>query len=194
MRTPLNNCRVFLVTVIIAASVSGCYTILRHPEATDDPDTDDFSRCSACHEYYHHPGPYDAVYGDPWLDYYMIPWWYDDVDVDMVTEEGEAPARRFIYEGRTRYDDSDLGINPTYPSIAPQVRDGKTETDRSAGEGEVKTKERKSKRAVDRSIDRGRRTRKRRDSDSKRRDRNEQKKESETDKNTKESKDKKRKP
>ncbi|UCF06199.1 MAG: hypothetical protein JSV33_04000 [bacterium] len=192
MKTTLYNCCVFLVIVIVTVSVSGCYTILRHPDVTDEPDTQDFSRCSACHEYYHHPGPYDAVYGDPWLDYYMIPWWYDDVE--MVTEEGEAPVRRFIYEGRTRFHDSGLGINPTFPSITPPVRDDKVETDQGTDEGgEVKTKERKEKRASERSIDRGRRTRKRRDSDTKRRERNERKEESETDKNKKESKDKKRK-
>ena len=145
MKTPLHNRIVTAVIVILSISISGCYTIIRHPGVSEEPETGDFSSCQQCHEYYHHPGPYDAYYANPWWDYYTVPWWYSGA---VVVEEEEASADgRLIFERRLRYHDYDgggVGINPGMPGGAVSGSGVKTDLGDDSG-SDTGTKEKTKK-------------------------------------------------
>ncbi|MCK4237456.1 MAG: hypothetical protein KAX38_10085, partial [Candidatus Krumholzibacteria bacterium] len=137
MNATRNNSTITLIIVLLAISISGCYTLLRHPPAADLPEKMNFNRCYECHTAYHHPGPFDPFYSDPWWDYYTLPWWYDDIIV--ITDEGEVPGKRLIHERNVKYHDGGLGIGP--PAIVqtpPMVRDTKDENPKEEAEEKVK--------------------------------------------------------
>lgn len=99
----------------------GCYTLLEHPYVEDQPETEDFKRCSDCHTDYHDTGFFEPIYSDPWWDYYALPWWYDDVII--ITDEGETSSWRTIHEKRLRHrEESGMGIAP---QVMPQEGDEK---------------------------------------------------------------------
>lgn len=87
-----------ILVVILAASLAGCYTLLKHPTAAEAPDETDFSRCSDCHDSSYHAGPYEPPYHqEPWWIYYEFPWWYDEVLVSG-RDSLSPPDRRGIID------------------------------------------------------------------------------------------------
>ena len=67
-----------LVIALLACSLAGCYTLLKHPKTGDVAEDMDFASCTDCHESYPYPGPYQPVMGGP----IQSPWWYPPVVVD----------------------------------------------------------------------------------------------------------------
>jgi len=143
-RTAHNHLALFC-TILLSITLTGCYTLVRHPEAVDSADTGDFKRCVDCHGGFYHPGPYEYFYGGVWWDYYSIPWWYDEAYLSSHDFES-----RSIYERRPiRSGDQpgmDLPAAPVYP-LAPKtlVEDpnDKEDKDTSARDSYLGRKERK---------------------------------------------------
>lgn len=101
-------------TVALGLSVTGCYTILRHPtvayEAPSGTDAYDYepiavqwrSDCVGCHtnyDLYHNPnspyGYYSRHGYDRWSWYYDLPWWADRSGYYPAADEnGELPDPR----------------------------------------------------------------------------------------------------
>jgi hypothetical protein len=86
-----------ILVIILAGSLAGCYTLLKHPTAAEAPDETDFSRCADCHDASYYAGPYEPYYPDAWWIYYEFPWWYDQILVSG-RDTLAAPDRRGIIE------------------------------------------------------------------------------------------------
>jgi hypothetical protein len=84
-----------ILVVILAGSLAGCYTLLKHPTVAEAPAEADFNRCADCHDSSYNAGPYDPSYPDPWWMYYELPWWYGHV-VFSGGDSLAAPERRGI--------------------------------------------------------------------------------------------------
>ncbi len=75
-----------LLLVLVLGTGLGCYTMIRHPEATDFAGEEPGDKtCVDCHsdsDYSHWTDPYyTSIYGyspSTWGAYYAHPWWYDD--------------------------------------------------------------------------------------------------------------------
>lgn len=81
-----------ILVVILAGSLAGCYTLMKHPTVSEAPDEGDFSGCSDCHDASYNVGPYRPYYPHTWMLYYELPWWYDQI---LVSEgDPSAPVER----------------------------------------------------------------------------------------------------
>jgi len=137
MTIPLNRRLSITIIVIVSISLSGCYTLLKHPPTTEPAEREDFNKCFQCHGGYFHPGPFDPFYSNPWWDYYILPWWYDNIII--VTDEGEVPGRRLIHERSLQHRDTGIGINPIVPKrISPPVPETGDETTKEGDDIKVK--------------------------------------------------------
>jgi hypothetical protein len=115
MRQRVHNGFTFPILMLVSLSLSGCYTLLKHPPATDSPETNDFSRCIDCHGGLFHAGRYDPSYGGAWWDFYTVPWWYDEVFIE--TDEGSVPASRAMFDRTFIYRDGQPAASP--PTMRP---------------------------------------------------------------------------
>jgi hypothetical protein len=137
MKQPLHNRISIPIILIVSISIGGCYTLLKHPSASDSPDTNDFSRCADCHGDFSHAGYYNPYYGEPWWDFYATPWWYDDVLID--TDEGAVPASRMMFDRQFRYRDDQPSASPPVAAPPrtgdpPPVEQGEKTVDESGAE------------------------------------------------------------
>ena len=98
------------VLLAFALLLSGCYTMLRHPAATEETAAVSDDDCARCHyedDYYAAPSysPWVEYYASsswPWINYYGSPWWYDETWVhhdhgqggDESTEGKELRGRQ----------------------------------------------------------------------------------------------------
>ena len=90
-----NNTSLLLVAVLLSITISGCYTLLKHPETSEDIQTADFNDCSKCHTGHPYVGPYDPVYTGLWRDYYSVPWWHHGV---FATDEEDFQENPIVHE------------------------------------------------------------------------------------------------
>lgn len=81
-----------ILIVILAGSLAGCYTLMKHPTVSEAPDEGDFSRCSDCHDASYNVCPYRPYYPQTWMLYYEIPWWYDQIIISG--DDRSAPVER----------------------------------------------------------------------------------------------------
>ena len=98
--------RTFLGTVIvitvISVTLTGCYTLLKHPRVTDYSDDTEYANCAQCHGQFIHPSPFDRYYyAGIWSDYYYFPWWYEHV-WDSYYDINPAPRREIIRRNTSR--------------------------------------------------------------------------------------------
>lgn len=82
--------RICLLLLLLSSMVfvSGCYTVLKHPEGAMLVDEyQNRKSCGDCHDatWFYHQDPYwyganyyGTYYPYGWYDYYSRPWWYDD--------------------------------------------------------------------------------------------------------------------
>jgi hypothetical protein len=104
------TCTLIAVLVAVAglAFLTGCYTVLKHPQQVTMTDEHGGRRsCSDCHDQayaYHDPFMYRYYdrysYHDRWYGYYYDPWWYDDYWY-YDSWDGNSPALQ--QSGRTRW-------------------------------------------------------------------------------------------
>ena len=85
-----------ILIVILAGSLAGCYTLMKHPTVSEAPREGDFSRCSDCHDASYNVGPYRPYYPDTWMLYYELPWWYDQILVSGDDESAPVERRGII--------------------------------------------------------------------------------------------------
>ena len=80
-----------------------CYTLFKHPRVMWDTayeEVDD-NRCNTCHQSdelwsFHHPPNHRYQYGfgyEPWQEYYLPPWWYNDYWYYDTNEATTVPLR-----------------------------------------------------------------------------------------------------
>jgi hypothetical protein len=105
-----------------AGSLSGCYTLLSHPEIDNGHAGGEYSAseygktCMDCHgsryysyhfprfhhDYWYRQYGYYGYYHDSWFWYYWKPWWWD---YDWNDDDGESspslPGKRFFGDRRT---------------------------------------------------------------------------------------------
>ncbi len=138
----------YVLLTCVAASLVGCYTILKHPPADDGSEQNDFRRCSQCHESYYHFSPYEPLYADVWWDYYALPWWYDEVIV--TADDEEIPIRRGIHEMKTMDREEVDGLSPVGVKRDPPgnfIREKKDSSDAQGGEAETQKSKKREKTA-----------------------------------------------
>jgi hypothetical protein len=133
-----------VLIVCIAASLAGCYTLLKHPTTDDGYEHGDFSRCAQCHDGYYHISPLEPYYEDAWWDYYILPWWYDEIIV--VSDDEEAPIRRAIHGMRDIQRDGwtsgGIGVDRSPPASSIKAKKDvvDTQTDEAGDETPKKRK------------------------------------------------------
>jgi|GEM_PF-2648366 len=145
MRILHNNTSLLLVTALLSISISGCYTLLKHPGISDDIQTADFNNCSDCHEGHPYIGPYDPVYTGTWRDYYVVPWWHRGVfttDVDQLYEESLVNERE-IDDRQIREGSSDIKSGRAAPSPGAKREESVRPSERSSEEGTTAKKDKK---------------------------------------------------
>lgn len=127
-----------ILFLMLACSLAGCYTLLKHPDVAEAPEETDFGRCTECHSSYSHTTPHHPGYAEPWWDYYELPWWYQSAIVISDSLAGETDYRSIMEREPVRSDGSGVGINPPGAGGVPLVP---TKEHRAEGEsaGEDKT-------------------------------------------------------
>jgi len=127
-----------ILFLMLACSLAGCYTLLKHPNVSEGPEETDFGRCTDCHSSYSHATPHNLGYAEPWWDYYELPWWYQSAIVLPDSLAGKTDYRSIIEREPVRSDGSGVGINPPGAVGVPLVP---TKEHRAEGEsaGEDKT-------------------------------------------------------
>ena len=129
-----------LAMVVVVASLSGCYTVLKHPTQVSMTDDQGGRRsCADCHEqssFYHDPYMYRYYdrysYSDRWYGYYYDPWWYDDYWY-YDSWDGEGPALQT--GGRTRWGNEPQRATP--PDRGATTAVGTTGSPTSAAQPKV---------------------------------------------------------
>jgi len=110
-----------ILLVVLAGSLAGCYTLLKHPDAAEAPEYDDFSRCAECHESYSSVMPFRSAYVGPWWDYYELPWWYQRAIVAADSLGGEVNYRSIMEGEPARATGSGVGVSPLGGAGVPEM-------------------------------------------------------------------------
>jgi len=91
-----------IIITVISMTLTGCYTLLKHPRITESDDYTEYSNCAQCHGQFIHPSPFDRYYyAGIWSDYYYFPWWYEHV-WDSYYDINPAPRREIIRRNTSR--------------------------------------------------------------------------------------------
>lgn len=127
---------------LLFIALSGCYTILEHPEIEISEPEADYT-CTDCHDP-HHDLHFEEPYGDdPWWFYYEMPWWYNEsFYFSYYGEDGgfydDVPVRGL-------YGDRDLEQRREPPRsrigpVVPPAVGGEGAGEKKSGDGTVKKK------------------------------------------------------
>ncbi len=130
-----------LAILFLTLMISGCYTILQHPDSEAHYAAEDYQAdCLGCHAEYHEY-PYGYFYGNypdywwsnpRWGQYYAYPWWWDN----------------YWYDGNNQHAQKSNDENPSLRStsgkkverretLRPPYSIGTTNISRSSGGGDV---------------------------------------------------------
>lgn len=130
--------RVFfiLVCVFLFLALTGCYTVLRHPQAAGETgftsDYYDPDECSTCHiddaYYTSNSTVYYSGYR-PWVEYYQRPWWYDAYWGDDWYYDGDGGWRPSEKNPRVDRGGYPMGGGTVTPVPSHDVQAGKSSTD-----------------------------------------------------------------
>jgi hypothetical protein len=130
-----------ILVVILAGSLAGCYTLLKHPNVAEAPDESDFGSCTDCHDSYFLSTRFEPPYTDAWWMYYELPWWYQHpISLDWG-DSTAAPEYRNIIEGEAVKRPIGSGVGTSLPSTGGSTDSGAQQpvgsTGSKTGEGTV---------------------------------------------------------
>jgi hypothetical protein len=151
----LQNQRLFapILVIILAASLAGCYTLLKHPTIAEAPEEEaGFRRCMDCHDGY--------AYGDRYDQWYPPPWWLDPASVVIDRDSASAlPYRGIINHEPVKRPIGGSGIGTTNPAsgsgaLVPSAKGPAGQGQSQTGDGAVIKKHtvddsQKDKRAIE---------------------------------------------
>ncbi len=99
----ISSHKIAAVLILSAVTLSGCYTVLRHPpvqrESYLSSEITHRDTCNSCHRgfgVFSYKDPYKVEYPytseklQDWNYFYHYPWWLDDVYYPMNSAEGDA--------------------------------------------------------------------------------------------------------
>lgn len=149
----------FILLIILAFMVSGCYTKIAHPGeeiGQVDSDSDNFNDHYG-YTHYYYPGYWEDY--DNWGRYYAVPWWWDYYDNGYylndndendesprpdVTGQAIRPDSRLQSSGLDGANQINIGTSGSGGSSGGTTSSKQTSTD-SKDKPETKTKEESSK-------------------------------------------------
>ncbi|MDD4856541.1 MAG: hypothetical protein PHD74_00390 [Candidatus Krumholzibacteria bacterium] len=117
MRINKNSLLAPILVVVLAGSLAGCYTLLKHPNVAEAPDESDFGRCTDCHDSYFLSTRYEPPYADDWWMYYELPWWHQHPISVGRPDSSAAPEYRNILQGEAVKRSIGGGVGTSLPSI-----------------------------------------------------------------------------
>jgi len=112
--------------VALAAALSGCYTMLRHPNSTDVTDGGHYdSECLQCHDgatgYADDPWVADYWFDSyvPWISYYDNPWWSETRWACCGDDDDELD--RTVKGGRVNWGRVPRDSDSALPAVIPRI-------------------------------------------------------------------------
>jgi hypothetical protein len=124
-----------ILVVILAGSLAGCYTLLKHPNVAEAPDESDFGSCTDCHDSYFLSTRFEPPYTDAWWMYYELPWWYQHpISLDWG-DSTAAPEYRNIIEGEAVKRPIGSGVGTSLPSTGGSTDSGASQDGKRGVDG-----------------------------------------------------------